>query len=230
MLGRAQAAAHEEPPIIRNGPVHAAAADARCAAAGSGARSVADLTDLMVYSVDGSTCAPCGRSLPYATSRSPCPWFAHLGGAPGPRSRSVPGTAASRDLGAAVRLGHAPGCDLAHDSAGRVCGRGSSRSPAHGAPGRAPAPVWSAEPPCHWVSAAVLTGTRPGLQQLQPSRRPRRSRPCPLPTGEHLGGVARRFLIRTRRSQQTSSGSVPVTARVSRRWASARTRRRRRSG
>jgi hypothetical protein len=168
VLGRAQVAAHEEPPIIQKGPVHAAAADARCAAAGPGARSVAVLTDLKVHSVDGSTCAPCGRSLPYATSHSPLlliripGWCAWPPVSYGPRNRSVQGPGRCRVPCSSVAL-RATTLHMARPAELRT--REQSKPGTRCAGTRS---SWSAEPPCHRASAAALTGTQPGLQQLQP--------------------------------------------------------------
>lgn len=146
----------------------------------------------MVYTVGGSTCALSGRQpalshrLALTLAAGSLAWMVRI--APGRvRSREPQRMAVTRTLDAAMRLartaddvpahdspsfGH--GSSLAHDTA-RTC------SP----PGRLGLHVTGRRPP-------VLTGTQPELRQLQPSPRPRRSHPCPLSTGERLGGVARR--------------------------------------
>jgi hypothetical protein len=73
-------------------------------------------------------------------------------------------------------------------------GRGSSR--AHGAASTRSSPV-RVHPRSTGLHVTgrrppVPTGAQPGLRQLQPSPRPRQSRPCRLPSSEPLGGVARR--------------------------------------
>lgn len=93
MVGRAQAAAQEEALISSpKGLLHAAVADARCAAAGPG-RPICGRPD--GYTIGGSTCALYGHTLPYATSRSLLllirwpGWCAWSAVSYGPRNRSV---------------------------------------------------------------------------------------------------------------------------------------------
>lgn len=183
----------------------------------------------MVYTVDGSPCALCARQPAQAPRAHPCRWFARLDGVHRLRSHAVPGTQRLAVAGHGhyrAARSH-PGPRHAHDSTGPATAADAAGTEAW----RTVSPVRVHSPDDRAsMSLGVGCPYRHALNRAFPNSppRPSRSHPMPAASGERLGRVARRSGSKGK-SLQTSSGSVAVTARASRRWASGRTRRRRRS-
>lgn len=177
--------AHEEAPITSGRP--SPCGRGRCAACcGWAGRPICGRPDAYTV-VRAPRAHPALRNLAVSVAAvRPPGWCASPAVSHHPRKPQRP--PAARALDAAVRLAHTPDDDPAHDWAGQAPDAAAAWRtvpPVRVHPRPAGLHVTGRQPP-------VPIGARPGLRQLQPSPRPRQSRPCRSPSSKPLGGVARR--------------------------------------